>query len=102
MKATTGVALLASAGIAHAATLAKYKAAASPRAAASSQEYCAQKSFNEDGNWYCEAVSQIVYTNVGAATGSYDEVVYMDPTTGECQKVAKPIAGSLAPFDEPV
>jgi hypothetical protein len=72
------------------------------RAAASSEKLCAQGSADEGGNWYCQPVSQIVYTNVGASGGSYQEVVHMDPNTGACEKATKSIAGGLAPFDEPV
>lgn len=100
MKAATGVALLASAGFANAATLGR--AAASPRAAASSGQLCAEGSVDEGGNWFCQQVSQILYTNVGTPAGSYNEVVHMDPATGECHKSPKAIAGGLAPFDEPV
>lgn len=100
MKPTTGVALLASAGFANAATLGR--AAASPRAAASSGQLCAEGSVDEGGNWFCQQVSQILYTNVGTPAGSYNDVVHMDAATGECQKSPKAIAGGLAPFDEPV
>lgn len=92
--------MLASAGFANAATLGR--AAASPRAALTSGQLCAQGSVDEGGNWFCQQVSQILYTNVGTTAGSYNEVVNMDPATGACQKTPKAIAGGLAPFDEPV
>lgn len=102
MRPSTAVAFLAPAGFAQAATLGR--AQASPRAALSSQQLCAEGSgaVNEGGNWFCKAVSQIVYTNVETPAGSYNDVVHMDTNTGACQKVAKPVSGGLAPFDEPV
>lgn len=100
MKATTGIALLASAGFTNAATLGR--PAASPRAAETSQQLCALGSVDENGNYFCQAVSQIVYTNVGTSGASYEDVVSMDSQTGTCQKQAKSISGGLAPFDEPV
>ncbi|OIW24064.1 hypothetical protein CONLIGDRAFT_564799, partial [Coniochaeta ligniaria NRRL 30616] len=63
---------------------------------------CAQGSVDEGGNWFCQQVSQILYTNVGTTAGSYNEVVNMDSATGACQKTPKAIAGGLAPFDEPI
>lgn len=100
MKAATGIALLASAGFTSAATLGR--PAASPRAAESSQQLCALGSVDENGNYFCQAVNQILYTNMGTSDASYQDVVFMDPQTGECQKQAQTISGGLAPFDEPV
>jgi hypothetical protein len=100
MKPATSVALLASAGFTNAATLGR--PAASPRAAASSGQLCALGSVDEGGNFFCQQVSQILYTNLGTSDATYQDVVFMDPKTGECQKQPKTVAGGLAPFDEPV
>jgi hypothetical protein len=100
MKAATGVALLASAGLAQAATMGR--PAVSQRAAASSGQLCAEGSANEGGNWFCQAVNQVKYTGVGASKASYQDVVFMDPETGRCDKADHPIGGPLAPFDESV
>lgn len=68
------------------------------------QALCAAASGGEEiaGNWYCQAVEQVVYDQVGAS-GSYEVVTYMDPETGECQKdSSQEFSGPLAPFNEPV
>lgn len=52
------------------------------------------------GNLYCSAVSQLQYTNVGAA-GSYNEVTYMG-IDGTCLTSPKSFSGPLSPLDEEV
>lgn len=92
MKITTGAALLASAGLARAAAIADRE---------TSQALCGQKAYQEGGNWYCQAVGHITYTNVGAS-GEYDDVVHMDQNIGNCLKAKRPFSGPLAPFNEQV
>lgn len=60
---------------------------------------CAVRSFNEGGNFFCQAVARIQYTNVGH-TATYEQVVGMDQNSGACQKVPKAFGGPMAPFDE--
>lgn len=91
MRVSAGVALLV-AGIAQATVL--------PRATAA-QDLCQGHSVKEAGNWYCQPVTQITYTNVGKV-GSYDEVSFMDPTTGQCDFAKKEVSSPIAPFDEGV
>jgi hypothetical protein len=97
MRVSAGVALLV-AGIAQATVLPR--GTMSPRATAA-QDLCQGHSVEEAGNWYCQAVTQITYTNVGKV-GSYDEVSFMDPTTGQCDFTTKEVSSPIAPFDEGV
>ena len=74
-----------------------------PTIFASSDELCANTKTYEDGDYYCQNVDQVIYTNV-ASSGEYMEVVYMDEETGECRfaDVNRTFEGEMAPFDEPV
>lgn len=91
MKVSTALSFLA-AGVARATVL--------PRAT-TSQDLCNGHAVEEAGNWYCQAVEQITYSNVGKV-GSYQEVVNMDPTTGQCDFATKEVSSPMAPFDEGV
>ena len=85
------------------ALLASSAAAAVVGRASSSAELCAAGSTEENGNYYCQAVHQVTYSNVGAqAAGVYEEVVNMNTQTGECKKQNKAFSGPMAPFNEPV
>ncbi|KAB5549789.1 putative TOS1-like glycosyl hydrolase-domain-containing protein [Coniochaeta sp. 2T2.1] len=102
MKVASGIALLASAGFASAATMGS-RPDISRRAAQTSQELCASKgTTNENFNYFCAPVSQIKYTGVGGPPGTYDKVVFMDPETGRCDKVPQPYSGPLGPLAEPM
>jgi hypothetical protein len=59
---------------------------------------CSVTTTLEDGNYYCEAVSQISYTNL-VGSGTYESVSYMD-STGTCDFTNTTYSGSIAPFDE--
>ncbi|KAK0631929.1 putative TOS1-like glycosyl hydrolase-domain-containing protein, partial [Immersiella caudata] len=67
----------------------------------SSAQLCAGKSFQENGNWYCQPVHHITYQNVGAV-GEYQDVVRMDQQSGACEFQKRKFSGPLAPFDEPM
>jgi threonine aldolase len=67
----------------------------------SSDQLCAGKSFQENGNWYCQPVHHITYQNVGVK-GEYQDVVSMDQQTGACEFKTREFSGPLAPFNEPV
>ena len=62
---------------------------------------CAEGSVLIDGNYYCQAVKSIQYTNFGG-TGSYNMVTDMDSTTGSCSSTPYQYSGSLAPLNEEV
>lgn len=81
MKQTT--LLLASAGLASALT-----------------QQCSGTAADEGGNWFCGAVSHILYQGIGGK-GSYKAVTNMG-TTGECSQQDKAYGGPLAPLDEDV
>lgn len=53
------------------------------------------------GNWYCNLVDSITYTNFGKA-GSYNRVSYMNPTGAVCNFSPTTYSGPLSPFDEEV
>lgn len=53
-----------------------------------------------NGDWYCQAVDAIVYSNVGTP-GQYNQIVEMG-TDGVCQSQPKAFSGSIAPLDEEV
>lgn len=61
---------------------------------------CVSGSQEIDGNWYCQPVEEIVYSNVGSA-GSYNRVTNMAPD-GVCSSIAQSYSGPLSPFDEEV
>jgi hypothetical protein len=50
---------------------------------------------------YCKEVDHIMYTNIGGS-GKYDDVVFMDGKTCQCDKKPKTFSGSMAPLDEEV
>ncbi|KAK5658765.1 hypothetical protein OQA88_1576 [Cercophora sp. LCS_1] len=76
-------------------------AAVLSRSTSTSQQLCAGKSFQENGNWYCQPVNRITYNNVGSS-GEYQEVVSMNQETGECEFRPRKFSGPLAPFNEPM
>ncbi|KAK0657400.1 putative TOS1-like glycosyl hydrolase-domain-containing protein [Cercophora newfieldiana] len=77
-------------------------AVAIARGATSSDQLCAGKSFQENGNWYCQPVSHITYQDFGASGGEYQDVVHMDQRTGACEFKTRKFSGPLAPFNEPM
>jgi Glycine-rich protein domain (DUF2403) len=58
---------------------------------------CAAGSAKEiGGNWYCDAVKAITYSDFGS-TGSYNKITSMDG--GNCQSESFDYSGALAPLD---
>lgn len=53
---------------------------------------------NISGNWYCQAVNAISYTNFGTP-GTYNKVVDM---ANGCQFAAQSYGGGISPLDEEV
>lgn len=64
-------------------------------------DMCAMGSEEVDGNWFCQSVKAIQYSNVGSF-GSYQQITNMDDQTGSCQSQPKSYSGPLAPLDEEV
>lgn len=63
-------------------------------------DLCASGATEIAGNWYCQAVDAIQYTNVGTA-GTYSAIVSMNPD-GTCSSTQKSFSGPISPFDEEV
>lgn len=63
-------------------------------------DQCALGSEFVEGNWYCQAVNAIQYTNVGSA-GTYKDVTNMG-ADGTCTMQDKSYSGPIAPLDEEV
>lgn len=76
----------------------KYTTAMVLASAAAVSADCSVTSFEEGGNWYCQAVSLIKYTGLDT-TGSYSAVKSMDATTGDCTFEDQAYSGAIAPFD---
>ena len=53
--------------------------------------------YEEKGNWYCNRVDAISYSNFGTA-GQYQRVTHMG-STGECDFAAQNYQGGMAPMD---
>lgn len=60
-------------------------------------DQCASGSTEDGGNFYCQPVKAIQYSNVGHS-GSYNKVTSM--TGGACSSEPQSYTGSLAPLDE--
>lgn len=79
----------------------KYTAVAGAVVAAAisgvASQACAPGSAKEiDGNWYCDAVKAITYSDFGSA-GFYNKITSMEG--GNCQSEPFDYSGSLAPLD---
>lgn len=72
------------------------------------RDLCASGSTDDNGNWYCQPVQAVTYTNVGPlnVAGLAVNPYFYKPVTdmsssGACsQPNEKYFSGSLAPFDE--
>ena len=65
-----------------------------------SAQACASGSAQEiNGNWYCQAVSAITYSNFDTP-GTYNKVTTM--ADGVCESTPQSYAGPMAPMDEEV
>lgn len=60
-------------------------------------DQCALGSQEIAGNWYCQAVKAIQYSNVNTA-GTYPQVTYMG-ADGTCNKSPKAFSGPIAPLN---
>ncbi|KIY03366.1 uncharacterized protein Z520_00057 [Fonsecaea multimorphosa CBS 102226] len=56
--------------------------------------------YEDAGNWYCNSVQAISYSNFGTP-GQYQKVSYMG-SNGECDFVGQSYQGGMAPMDEEV
>ncbi|OAP63451.1 hypothetical protein AYL99_02678 [Fonsecaea erecta] len=56
--------------------------------------------YEDKGNWYCNSVQAISYSNFGTP-GQYQKVSYMG-SNGECDFVGQSYQGGMAPMDEEV
>ncbi|KAH8787427.1 putative TOS1-like glycosyl hydrolase-domain-containing protein [Hyaloscypha sp. PMI_1271] len=54
-----------------------------------------------NGNWFCQPVKAIQYSNVGSS-GSYRQITSMNSQTGSCEYQMKAFSGPLAPLNEEV
>jgi hypothetical protein len=54
-----------------------------------------------NGNWFCQPVKAIQYSNVGSS-GSYKQITSMNSQTRLCEYQMKAFSGPLAPLDEEV
>ena len=63
-------------------------------------DLCAAGSQEIGGNWYCQAVTGIQYSNVGTP-GTYNSVIDMT-SEGVCSSQPKHFSGPLSPLDEEV
>ncbi|KAJ0160966.1 putative pga52 -like protein [Colletotrichum tanaceti] len=61
-------------------------------------QQCSGTAKQEGGNWFCGAVDQILYSNVGHA-GTYKAINHMGKD-GSCTFDKIPFTGPLAPFNE--
>ena len=64
-------------------------------------DMCAKGTKEVSGNWFCQPVQAIQYSNVGSS-GSYQQVINMNSQTDSCQSQTKSYSGPLAPLDEEV
>ena len=69
-------------------------------AASAVADQCASGSTLDGGNYFCQLVDAIQYSNVGHA-GSYNKVTSMG-TDGKCASSPVSYSGSLSPLDEEV
>jgi hypothetical protein len=74
--------------------------AATAVAGALAQACAAGSAYNQNGNWYCQAVNAISYTNFGTP-GQYDKVTSFNDN-GKCSSVSTDYAGGISPMDEEV
>ena len=63
-------------------------------------QQCTGEAVDDAGNWYCGAVSQILYEGF-VTSGSYQQVTDMTDT-GDCEMQAKSYSGALSPLNEDV
>ena len=60
---------------------------------------CAQNCQQENGNYYCDSVQAIAYSNFGTS-GSYNRIASME--NGQCSSTKQAFGGGMAPLDREV
>ncbi len=63
-------------------------------------DFCAKGRVEIQGNWFCQPVDAITYSNVGTA-GTYNDVTDM-ASDGTCSSTPESFSGPIAPLDEEV
>jgi hypothetical protein len=63
-------------------------------------DLCGMGSKEIDGNWFCQAVQAIQYSNVGIP-GTYNQITEM-ASSGVCSSQPKHFSGPISPLDEEV
>lgn len=63
-------------------------------------DLCSAGSKNINGNWYCQEVDAVRYTNVGKS-GTYNRVISMN-SDGQCLTEPYSFSGPLSPLNEEV
>jgi hypothetical protein len=56
---------------------------------------------DDGGNWFCQAVNAITYTQVGGS-GTYNRITAMDSNSGACSSSPYDYSGTMSPLDEEV
>lgn len=64
-----------------------------------SGDHCAEGSTDYGGNWFCQPVKAIHYSNVGTP-GTYQKITGM--SNGVCTSETQLFSGPIAPLDEEV
>ena len=63
-------------------------------------DFCAKGHVEIQGNWFCQPVDAITYSNVGTP-GTYQDIIDMS-SDGTCSSIPKSFTGPIAPLDEEV
>jgi len=63
-------------------------------------DLCGMGSQEIDGNWFCQPVQAIQYSNVGIP-GTYNQITDM-ASNGVCSSEPKQYSGPISPLDEEV
>lgn len=59
----------------------------------------AQACSQSGGNWYCNQVQAVEYTNFGSS-GTFNQVTSMNENNGQCSFSPSAYSGAMAPFDQ--
>jgi hypothetical protein len=65
-----------------------------------SADFCTKGRVEIQGNWLCQPVDAITYSNVGTP-GTYQDIIDMS-SDGTCSSISKSFSGPIAPLDEEV
>ncbi|KAF2857311.1 hypothetical protein K470DRAFT_273393 [Piedraia hortae CBS 480.64] len=69
-------------------------------AGANKRDLCSDGSVDDGGNWYCQKVQAVTYTNVGGK-GQYNRITNMG-SDGHCAHSPMGYSGNVAPLDQEV